>query len=44
MKKINTKSLIDEKNPRLRIIEDKNRKFRNFRMRNFTQIKKNIIK
>ena len=44
MKKINTKSLIDEKNPRLRIIEDKNRKFRNFRMRNFTHIKKNIIK
>ena len=42
MKFINTKSLIDEKNPRLRIIEDKNMKFRRFRMRNFNQIKKSI--
>ena len=39
MKYIYTKNLIDKKNPRLRIIEDKKRKFRRFRMRNFSQIK-----
>ena len=46
MKYIYTKNLIDKKNPRLRIIEDKKRKFRRFRMRNFSQIKniKNNIK
>ncbi len=39
MKYIYTKNLIDKKNPRLRIIEDKKRKFSRFRMRNFSQIK-----